>query len=120
MQKSHILIVDDDKDIVSAIDTILQMEDYEVIKAYTGEDSIRQARKYKPDLILLDYMLPDMNGNKVVEILREKEKCDVPIILISAAHNVKELAKKMAVNACITKPFALEDLLDSVARYTNS
>lgn len=119
MEKARILVVDDDHDIVSAIDTILTMESYGVLCAFTGKDSIHQAKKNNPDLILLDYMLPDMNGKQIVEILRKDTTLHtIPIILISAAHNIEEIAKTMAIQACITKPFELENLLTLVEKYT--
>lgn len=120
MQKK-ILVIDDDKDIVSAIETILTMEDYTVFVAYSGKESFRLLHQEHPNLILLDYMLPDLNGEQIVEAIRsDREFVDLPIILISAAHGLKNIGKRIAVQGCIEKPFDLEELLSIVYKYTKS
>ncbi len=117
MTKKQVLVVDDDKDIVAAIDTILKMEEYSVIHAYSGTESIHLAMECKPDVILLDYMLPDMSGRQIVKILRKKlHFTKLPIILISAVNDIQEIAKTIEVNACISKPFELEELVTCVAK----
>jgi two-component system alkaline phosphatase synthesis response regulator PhoP len=116
-----ILIVDDDQDIVSAIETILRLEDYKTITAYTGEDSILRAKEEKPSLILLDYMLPDMTGRQVVEKIRkDQEVGEIPIILVSATHGLKQLCQGVPIQAIIEKPFDLEILTATVAKFTSS
>ena len=116
--KSKVLIVDDDPDIVTAIATILTMEDYETVSSQNGADSIITAKKELPALILLDYMLPDMTGKQVVEKLRAiKELSETPIILISATHGLRQLVKDAPIQGIIEKPFDLETLTSSVAKF---
>ena len=116
--KSKVLIVDDDPDIVTAIATILTMEDYETVSSQNGADSIITAKKELPALILLDYMLPDMTGKQVVEKLRAiKELSETPIILISATHGLRQLVKNAPIQGFIEKPFDLETLTSSVAKF---
>ncbi len=116
-----VLIVDDDRDIVSAIETILGLENYKTVTAYTGEDSITSARKEHPSLILLDYMLPDMTGKQVVEKIRKDDELkEIPIILVSATHGLRQLCQGIAIQGIIEKPFDLDILTSTVARITDS
>lgn len=118
MGKKHktILIVDDDRDIVSAISTILSMESYDILAAYTGEESLTMLEKSKPDLLLLDYMLTDMKGKDIVEKVRNTPTLsNLPIILISAAHGVENIGQSLAIDDWIEKPFELEVLLEKIS-----
>lgn len=111
-----ILIVDDDRDIVTAIETILSMENYKTHHAYSGKECLAYVEHNQPDLILLDYMLPDMTGKDVVDYIRKsKTLSHVPIILITAAHGVKDIAQNLPIQSWIEKPFELEKLLQVVA-----
>ena len=115
--ESSILIVDDDRDIVTAIETILSMENYKTAHAFSGKECLTYLEKNQPDLILLDYMLPDMTGKEIVAFIRGNETLShVPIILISAAHGVKDIAQNLPIQAWIEKPFELEKLLQVVAK----
>lgn len=115
--KRKILIVDDDKDIVLAIETILSMEGYTVVHAYNGRDSFITADTEKPDLILLDFMLPDMTGKDIVEVLRKKDGfASTPIVLISAAHGLKEIANQIPIQGLIEKPFEIDHLMTTVEK----
>lgn len=117
-QKGNILIIDDDRDIVNALEIILSMEKYHTSTAFNGTQSLKTLHQDQPDLILLDYMLPDMNGAEVVKKIREDKKyANLPIILISAAHGVEQLGKTLDVQDWIEKPFELEQLLTTVAKY---
>jgi len=114
-----ILIVDDDRDIVSAIETILAFENYSTVSAFTGEDSIEKAKNERPSLILLDYMLPDMTGKQVVEEIRKDEEMrEIPIILVSATHGLRQLCQGIAIQGIIEKPFDIDTLTSTVAKVT--
>jgi CheY-like chemotaxis protein len=85
MAKGKILVVDDEIYIVHILDFSLGMEGYEVITALDGEQAIEQARKEKPDLIVLDIMMPKLDGYETCKVLKaEKETRDIPVILLSA------------------------------------
>lgn len=72
--KNKILLIDDEKDIVELIAEALQQDSFESIeKAYTGADAIRICREYRPDVIVLDVMLPDMDGFEVCKAIRSRE-----------------------------------------------
>ncbi len=116
-----ILIVDDDRDIVSAIETILSLENYNTVSAFTGEDSIEIAKKERPSLILLDYMLPDMTGKQVVEeIRRDEDLREIPIILVSATHGLRQLCQGIAIQGILEKPFDLDTLTSTVAKISTT
>lgn len=117
---AKILVVDDDSDIVSAIETVLTLEGYTVISAYSGKDSLPLVDSEDPDLLLLDYMLPDMTGADVATSIRsELKNTELPIILISAAHGLKAIGEKLPIQGWIEKPFELDRLLQTVNKYTS-
>jgi len=81
----RILIVDDEEDIVEYISYNLQLEGYEVFRAGNGMEALNQARLHLPDLILLDLMLPDMDGFSVCEILHcQPSTANIPVIVLTA------------------------------------
>lgn len=82
---NKILIVDDEPDIVELVSYNLQIEGYEVFGAGDGMEALNKARKHLPDVILLDLMLPDMDGFSICEILRcQPSTADIPVILLTA------------------------------------
>jgi CheY-like chemotaxis protein len=117
MEKT-VLIVDDDKDIVTVLKLILAGENYSVLTASTGVEGYHMATTACPDLILMDYMLPDMNGDEVtVKIRNHLKSKSMPILLISAAHNAEIIAKTAGMDGFIPKPFEMEKLLEEVKKY---
>ena len=109
-----ILVVDDEKNIVDILKYNLEKEGYDVICAYDGKEAIFQALKHKPDLILLDIMLPEYDGFVVCRKLRESTT--VPIIMLSA--KIEELDKviglEMGADDYMTKPFSARELIARV------
>jgi two-component system alkaline phosphatase synthesis response regulator PhoP len=80
-----ILIVDDDPDLVEAVTMILESKDYDVIAAYGGIEGLEKAKTEKPDLIVLDVMMPDKDGYAVCKELKADPKCNkIPILLLTA------------------------------------
>ena len=117
MKKRKILIVDDDHEIVNVLSIILEEENYDVMKVYKGNDAVTSIRESNPDLVLLDYMLPDINGDEVARIVRQElKKQKLPIILISAAHDGEKVAEKAQMDGYIAKPFEMNILLEKIAR----
>lgn len=108
-----ILICDDDKDIVSALDIYLTSEGYATVKAYDGLECLRLAEREPVDLILLDVMMPGLDGIRTTAKLRES--CNVPIILLTAKSedSDKILGLNIGADDYITKPF---NPLELVAR----
>jgi len=105
MKLATILVCDDDREIVEAIDIYLTQEGYEVVKAYDGEEALKLARENAYDMILLDVMLPKYTGFEVCQQIREFS--DVPIIMLTAKGEDmdKILGLEYGADDYITKPF---------------
>ena len=117
MAKKRVLIVDDEADLVEMVALRLESSDFEVIKAYDGQVGLDLARAEKPDLIILDLMLPKIDGYKVCRMIKFDEKYkNIPIILFTAKaqDQDKELGKEVRADAYITKPFEAEVLLAKI------
>jgi len=112
-----ILIVDDEPDIVTALGIRMKSAGFEVITAADGMEGLDAARKQNPDLILLDIMLPKLDGYKVCRILKFDENYrHIPILMITA--KVTDINKKMGeevgADAYITKPFNSDELMAKI------
>jgi cyclic di-GMP phosphodiesterase len=111
-----ILIVDDNPTNLDILVEILQ-DDYRLGVAKSGEKALEFVDHTTPDLILLDILMPDLNGFEVCEILKSSEKTkDIPVIFISAADNLKDVSRGMAVGAVdfLTKPFLADEIKERV------
>ncbi|HIV85296.1 MAG TPA: response regulator transcription factor [Candidatus Monoglobus merdigallinarum] len=109
-----VLIVDDEKSIVDILKLNLKNEGYMVCSASDGEEAVKRAEKEKPDLILLDVMLPSMDGFSVCKKIRETST--VPILMITAREEEvdKVLGLELGADDYITKPFSVRELLARV------
>ncbi len=109
-RKKTILVVDDDKDIVETIRGNLELDGYEVLCAYDGRDGLDMAKKNRPDLILLDLNLPDIDGIKVCEIMRRE--FDFPIVMLTARDGLsdKVLGLECGADDYVVKPFNFLEL----------
>lgn len=107
-----ILIIEDEKDLVTGLKFNLEARDYQVIAAYDGETGYRKALVEKPDLVILDLMLPKLNGYEVCKRLK-KEAPDIPIIMLTAKSQEAEIVTGLELGAddYITKPFSVLELL---------
>ena len=107
-----ILIVEDEKDMVTGLKFNLEARDYTVIAAYDGEAGYQKALKEQPDLVILDLMLPKLNGYEVCKRLKE-EVPDLPIIMLTAKSQEAEIVTGLELGAddYITKPFSVLELL---------
>ena len=109
MPKEHILVVDDETDILELVRYNLANEGYRVSCAESGEDAITQARTQLPDLILLDLMLPEMDGFEVCKILKNDPKTlHIPIVMLTAKGEESDIVAGLELGAedYITKPFS--------------
>jgi phosphate regulon transcriptional regulator PhoB len=114
MGKRKILIVEDDRDIVEMITYNLRADGYEVLSAFTGKDGITVARRERPDLIILDIMLPVMDGFEVCRVLKSTEATAcVPIIILSAKSQEtdKIVGLELGADDYVTKPFSPRELI---------
>ena len=122
MSKKRILVVDDEVDLVETVRFSLELEGYDVLIAYNGEEALNQARKENPDLILLDLMLPKLDGYKVCRLLKFDERYKhIPILMLTAKTQEKDKATGMetGANEYITKPFEMDELMKKVKGYLN-
>lgn len=106
-----ILVIDDEETVVELIRILLEHKGYEVIKAFRAEDGLRKAYRSHPDLVLLDIMMPDMDGWEVCRRLREMS--DIPIIFLTARTDVREIVKGLELGAddYILKPYDNDELV---------
>ena len=113
----EILIVDDEPNVVVPIQFLMEQEGYRVMIAERGEDALDLIYQYKPDLVLLDIMLPGIDGYEVCEIVRLNPNFrKVKIIFLTAKGREEEIAKGLALgaDAYITKPFLNAELVATV------
>jgi len=124
-QKVKILMIDDDRDFLEAVKTILEENDYRVIPAFSGEEGLMAASKNKPDLILLDIMLPEADGFAVCKELKEnKNTKGIPVIILTSIgpHLTEpDYSKAMAVtheaDDFIDKPVEAKELLTRIRKF---
>ena len=111
----HILIVEDEKGIVDFLKQGLEEEGYTVSTAFNGKDGLEKAQSLKVDLILLDWMLPNMTGIEVCKAIRS-QNIIIPIIFLTAKDTVQETIEglKAGANDYIKKPFSFEELLERI------
>ncbi len=120
MSPKKILVVDDEVDLVETVRFPLELEGYDVLVSYNGEDALNQARKEKPDLIVLDLILPKLDGYKVCRLLKFDERYKhIPILMLTAKTQEKDRALGMETGAdeYITKPFEMDNLIKKVKAY---
>jgi len=109
--ENKILIIDDEKTIVDILKYNLLKDGYAVYEAYDGEEGIKKAKEYNPDLILLDVMLPKMDGFSVLRTLRQE--MSIPILMLTAKEEEvdKVLGLELGADDYITKPFSMRELM---------
>lgn len=115
--RATILVVDNEPDVVELIGFNLRIHDYEVVSACDGLEGLHKARRFHPDLIVLDVMMDGMDGFSVCEILRAQPSTkDIPIIIVTAA--VGEMARLNSVAAgasdFVSKPFSPSSLVHRI------
>ena len=108
------MIVDDEKRLVSLVESYLIQEGYRVVTAYTGKDAIAIAQKEKPELIILDIMMPEMNGYDFMRVHRADH--DTPIIMLTAKveDDDKVIGLELGADDYVTKPFKPRELMARV------
>jgi two-component system response regulator VicR len=114
LSQRKVLIVDDEKPISDIIKFNLSKEGYHVLTAFDGEDALNQVRSFQPDLVLLDVMLPRLDGFQVLRKLRETSQ--VPVIMLTAKEEEvdKVLGLELGADDYITKPFGMRELIARV------
>jgi len=111
---NKILIIEDDKNMVSTLTSLLQIKGFEVISAYDGYEGIYKAQKQSPNLVILDLRLPGLPGEEICKELKKDNKSgNLPIIMISAKGQESDrvVGKVIGADYYITKPFDMDDLI---------
>ena len=118
MAFSYVLVVDDDPAIRGLVADALRVEGYVVDLAAHGREALDAMRARRPATVVLDLMMPIMDGFSFMEACHQEQLCnDVPIVVISAAQDALRRMHDVPVHACIAKPFDLDDLVRLVGRY---
>lgn len=115
-----ILVVEDETELQKALSIRLKAIGYEVITAQDGQEGLEKARSICPDLIVLDILMPKMDGYEVCRMLKfDARYKSIPVIMLTAkAQDVdKAMGKKVSADDYITKPFETQDLLDKIKKY---
>jgi DNA-binding response OmpR family regulator len=116
---TRILAVDDEPHILKLVSFSLTSGGYEVIEATDGESAVHAARDHQPDLVLMDVMMPLVNGYEACRRMKaDPATCDIPVVMLSAKSQVSEQAEGIAAGAIgyITKPFTPKELVAKVAQ----
>ncbi len=115
----RILIVDDEPNIVTSLEFLMRGDDYEVQVARNGEEALQLADSFRPDLVLLDVMMPQRTGFEVCQKIRENAALrDVKVVMVTAKGRdvEKERGLDLGANAYVTKPFSTKELMNTVRR----
>lgn len=121
MSNKTILTVDDEERVLQLINDILSTKGYDVLTAMSGKEAIRKTKKSLPDLIVMDIMMPDIDGAEAVKLLKEDPTTkDIPILFLSGIIMKEEGKSDMDINvggdfySALPKPFGADELLTAV------
>jgi two-component system OmpR family response regulator len=119
MSKPTVLLIDDEKPYAEIIKSVLESLDIDVLIACDSKEALNFLQQIIPDLILLDVMMPDVDGLTLLRWLREHSEKDIPIHVVSAKAMTedREAALSAGADGFLAKPFAIDDLQDLVRRY---
>jgi len=109
---AKVLVVDDEPNICALLSATLRLVDFEVKVAHSGREALNFAEQFQPDLVVLDVMLPDLDGFEVARKLRDKGQ-NTPVLFLTARHSVEDRISGLTVGAddYVTKPFSLEEVV---------
>ena len=122
MHRKKILIVDDELSILVPLQFLMEKEGYETKLAQSGKEAIEKIDQIRPDLILLDIMLPDLDGYEIYQMIRQRTEWEsIRIIFLTAKNREADMAKGMALDAdaYITKPFSNKQVVEKVGELIN-
>jgi CheY-like chemotaxis protein len=117
-RKLRIIVADDDKDAVMTLSTVLQHEGHEILEVYRADAVLEMARRYRPNIALLDIGMPGMTGFEIARQLKEELRHDCPVLIAVTAWSqsaAKELGKLVGFSHYLVKPYSTEDLLQVLA-----
>ncbi|HDS84428.1 MAG TPA: response regulator [Phycisphaerales bacterium] len=116
-QKTKVLVVDDEPNIVQTLKDRLEMNDYQVFTAQNGAEGLKTAQEQSPDVILLDVIMPIMDGHDMLEQLRQHDwGKQISVIMLTARSQAQDIARARAcgIEDYIIKPFDLSELLEKI------
>ena len=114
----RVLVVDDEPMIRQLVADFLTETGFVADMAANGSEALRVIGRHKPDAIVLDLMMPLLDATGFVELLRLNPRyAGIPIVVMTAAYGAAEEAARLGAQACVTKPFALEELAETIARF---
>ena len=119
-RKPVILVADDEPGLVRLMQFNLEMEGYRVLTARNGEEALETARAHHPDLIILDVMMPKLDGFEVLKRLREESQTEsIPVIMLTALSHERSISQgwELGADFYLTKPFDPSELLEVVRRF---
>ena len=111
LERKLILVVEDDEAIQESLKDVLEQEGYEVAQAYDGQEALDVLGRSRPAIVLLDFMMPVMDGVAFCEELRRRGSNAVPIVLLTADARPETVARALGVCAFVRKPMTIEALL---------
>ncbi len=121
MAAKIILVVDDEKEVLDGLEKKLSNETYVVLKALTAKEALEKSRRHKPDLVLMDIVLPDMEGSEAVRILAQDPLTShIPVIFMSGIVSKEDEHTQIELNVggrlyrAVSKPFEFEELLKEI------
>jgi DNA-binding response OmpR family regulator len=116
VKSTRVLIVDDEPNIVISLEFLMKQQGFETATAADGRAALSEADRFRPDLVLLDITLPELDGFQVCDQLRTEHGSDMGIIMLTARGREAEVAKGLALgaDAYVTKPFSTRDLVETV------
>lgn len=126
MAKLKVLLIDDNADLLKIMSTHIKGWGHEIMTASSGKDGINSVKEYAPDVVILDYVMPDMDGLKVLRQIRKIDN-ELPVIMFTANPDIKSVkgTKKLGVTAYIPKlsldvniPSAVKEVLDRIGKGT--
>lgn len=123
MANKKILVVDDESQLIEMVQIRLEASNYNVVSACNGREGIEKARREKPDLILLDILMPEMNGYQALEALKKDDWTKlIPVIMFTAKSQIEDVARasELGIEDYIVKPFDHRVLLDKVKKALGS
>jgi CheY-like chemotaxis protein len=115
-----VLVVDDGEEMLEGIRIVLEDEGFNVLALTDTENIKEKVREFRPSVVLMDYMMPVMNGGKITEIIKkDKELSGIPVIMFSASQQIEKVAFEVGADDFIAKPFDLDLLISKIEKYTN-
>lgn len=120
MARKKVLLIDDEPEVVETVKFLLGLKNFEVVDARDGVEGLTKAKEEKPDLILLDIMLPNINGYEVcANLKRDPETSDIPVLFMTARDDTDSVirAHRAGANDYIVKPFSTTVLFNKINKH---